>query len=88
MKDMNLLGLKVVDSVTGFIGIVTSVSYDLYGCIQAVVVPLVDEKGEIAEGRWFDTKRLQIIDSTPVMDVPKFDIEIPGGQSLPLQKRY
>ena len=88
MKDMNLLGLKVVDSVTGFIGIITSISYDLYGCIQAVVCPLANEKGELGESRWFDTKRLQIIDPKPVMTVPNFELEPPGGQTLPLQTRY
>jgi hypothetical protein len=35
---LKLLGTKVRDVVTGFVGIVTSVSFDLYGCVQAVVV--------------------------------------------------
>lgn len=61
-----LLGLKVKDKVTGQKGVVTSISYDLYGCIQAVVT---DTKGE---GKWFDVTRLIFKSLTPVMDAPDF----------------
>lgn len=60
------LGLKVKDKVTGQKGVVTSISYDLYGCIQAVVT---DTKGE---GKWLDVTRLIFKSTTPVMDVPNF----------------
>ena len=33
---LELLGQKVEDKVTGFRGVVTTISFDLYGCIQAV----------------------------------------------------
>ncbi len=33
------LGLKAEDMVTGFKGVVSTVSFDLYGCIQAVLTP-------------------------------------------------
>ena len=57
MKDMHLLGLKVTDQVTGFSGVVTSVGYDLYGCIQAIVTPqLKADATKLEESRWFDTK--------------------------------
>ena len=36
-KHLDLLGRKVEDKVTGIKGVVTSVSFDLYGCIQAVI---------------------------------------------------
>lgn len=68
--DLALLGLRVRDRITGFSGICSSVSYDLYGCIQAVIAPTVNEKGEIPDGRWFDIARLVVIDPTPVMNVP------------------
>lgn len=77
MNDLKLLGLKVRDRVTGFCGVVMSVSYDLPGCIQAVVTPLVDEKGEAKDGKWFDVTRLEVLDETPVMEVPgdRFTVE-------------
>lgn len=76
------LGLKVRDVVTGFSGVVTSISFDLYGCIQAVVHPVLDDKGQTPEGRWFDTKRLIATDRNPVMAVPTFAV-VPGGAEKP-----
>ena len=70
MNDLELLGLKVRDRVTGFVGVVASVSYDLYGCVQAVVSPLIDDKGKLEDGRWFDVSRLEVLDSVPVMKIP------------------
>lgn len=84
MKEhLKLLGFKVTDIVTGFSGFVTSISFDLYGCVQAVVQPYgLDKDGNSAKGQWFDTKRLTTTESTPVMPVPDFGI-VPGGQELP-----
>jgi hypothetical protein len=88
MKEhLKLLGCKVCDTVTGFAGVVSSISFDLYGCVQAVVTPGIDKDGKFVDGRWFDTKRLIVVDPTPVMEVPKFTA-IPGGQCLPDQNRY
>jgi hypothetical protein len=70
-KHVSLLGLKVRDKVTGFEGVVESVSFDLYGCVQAVVKPAAKD-GEIKDGRWHDIQRLEVIDSGRVMPVPSF----------------
>ncbi len=70
MKDLELLGLKVRDRVTGFSGIVSSICFDLYGCVQGVVSPPVDEKGALPDGKWIDTSRLEVLDASPVMEVP------------------
>ncbi len=47
-EHIKFLGLQVRDEVTGFSGVVTSMSFDLYGCIQAVVTPKVKEGGRSA----------------------------------------
>ena len=83
MRAMELLGMKVVDKVTGFKGVVTSVSYDLYGCVQAVVSPPIDKEGKRGDGRWFDTHRLKITSKKPVMPIPDF-VEIKGPAEKPL----
>lgn len=77
MKDLQLLGLKVKDRVTGMTGVVESIAYDLYGCVQAVIRPPVDEKGALSDGRWFDVNRLDILDAKPVMEIPgdRFSVE-------------
>jgi hypothetical protein len=70
---MKLLGLKVRDRVTRFEGVVSSVAFDLYGCVVAVVTPGLNEKdGKLEDGRWFDVKRLEILNSFPVMTPPTY----------------
>lgn len=83
MKEhFKLLGYQVRDVVTGFKGTVTTIGFDLYGCVQAVVTPPL-AKGETESiGRWFDTKRLVITGKKPVMKVPEF-VNVPGGASKP-----
>lgn len=48
-------------------------SFDLYGCIQAIVTPEVDKKGEKADSEWFDVTRLEVTDDKPVMELPDFE---------------
>lgn len=67
---IDLLGLRATDKVTGFSGTVTSVGFDLFGCVQVIISPPVDKEGKIPEGRWFDTNRLQL--GERVMPVPNF----------------
>lgn len=73
LKHLSLLGLKAEDKVTGFKGIIASVSFDLYGCVQAIVNPGMDSSGKLGEPYWFDVNRLKILDETPVMDLPNFE---------------
>jgi hypothetical protein len=84
MKEhFTLLGHKVKDYVTGFEGVVTSISFDLYGCVQAIVQPEKAPKiADLADARWFDTKRLKKLSAKPVMAIPTFET-VPGGQALP-----
>ena len=72
-KHMALLGMKVTDKVTGFKGVVVSVSFDLYGCIQAVVTPEASKEGKQEEARWFDVARLSVTSYAPVMDLPNYE---------------
>ena len=72
-KHIDLLGHKATDKVTGFTGVITSISFDLYGCIQAVITPPVDsKKGEYNSGNWFDVTRLNIPSNKKVMEVPEY----------------
>lgn len=77
-QHLNLLGLKVEDRVTGFKGVVATVAFDLYGCIQAVVNPGLDKEGKIGESAWFDVNRLKVTDDFPVMDRPDFVLPSPN----------
>jgi hypothetical protein len=91
-EHMRLLGLKVRDAVTGFKGVVVTISFDLFGCVQAVVMPPVffEASGEpkLEESRWFDVKRLEVTDDHPVMILPTFaDGTVDGGQDLSAVRR-
>lgn len=86
MKDhFKMLGMKARDVVSGFEGIVESISFDLYGCIQAALRPPRDMKkpAEWPDGRWFDIKRLEVIGKKPVMTVPNFALPEIGAAEKP-----
>ncbi len=72
-KHLNKLGHKVKDLVTGREGIITSISFDLYGCVQAVVTTEVTTNTEKPTNEWFDIARLKILSKKPVMKQPNFD---------------
>lgn len=69
---LQLLGFRGQDVVTGFAGVVSSIGFDLYGCVQAVLTPSVDDKGETKDGRWFDIARIKITSHERVLDPPSF----------------
>lgn len=71
-KHLDMLGLKVKDRVTGVEGVVASVSFDLYGCICGCLNRGLDKDGKPHDMSWYDIARLQVTDSTPVMDRPNF----------------
>jgi len=69
---LKLLGKKAKDKVSGFTGIVSCVSFDLYGCVQAVLVPQIAKDGTLKDGSWFDAKRLSVLNEAAVMPPPDF----------------
>lgn len=66
-----LLGLKGRDKITGYAGVITSVCFDLYGCVQVALNPPVDKDGKVPDGRWFDVSRVDVNDDR-VMASPTF----------------
>lgn len=85
-ESLNLLGLSATDRVTGFTGMVASISFDAYGCVQAILNPPMRD-GKLGEQFWFDVKRLQLGDR--VMPVPNYTIEFgkeQGGDALPVAR--
>lgn len=70
-RDFGMLGLTVKDKVTGFEGVVTSLSYDLYNNVHFAITPKSTET-DVFGGGWFDYERLDILSETPVMDLPDF----------------
>jgi hypothetical protein len=92
-KHLGMLGFKVEDKVTQFKGVVDSMSFDLYGCVQAGVNPGLDKEGIPKDCRWFDVARLKITSKTPVMEVPNYDYGIVadgkrGPASKPMMHKH
>lgn len=82
-----LLGFKVKDRVTGLSGVVTSIGFDLYGCIQAVVNPGLDKDNKPGETYWFDINRLEVLPSERVMPLPNYSFgPIAEGNKGPSEK--
>lgn len=71
---ISLLGRPARDKVTDFAGIVSSVSFDLYGCVQVALTPRQQgASAEVKHGAWFDIGRLDVdYDAERVMPVPDF----------------
>lgn len=87
-EHLKLLGHKATDKVTGFKGVITTIAFDLYGCIQAVVTPPTNETGKKENAGWFDVPRLEITSQEPVMPIPDFEkgYPIPQGKKGPAEK--
>ena len=73
---LSILGSLVQDKVTLLKGVVTSVSFDLYGCVQALVHPGIDKDNKLLNQNWFDFNRLELLSGTSkVMSQPNFEFE-------------
>lgn len=86
-KHFKLLGMRVEDKVTGMTGVVDSISFDLYGCIQAIINPGLDKNLKQMEARWYDIARLRVVEEGPVMSPPDFEFgSISEGKKGPADK--
>lgn len=82
------LGREAVDQVTGFAGIITTVSFDLYGCIQVILTPPIRANGEKQDGAWFDYNRLKInTQRARVLPIPTFSTPDRGPNEKPAHDR-
>ena len=84
---IGLLGLRMKDLVTGATGVVTSVTFDLYGCIQALLNPGLDDDGNPRDSNWYDVNRLTVADPRPVMDRPAFLSANRGPADKPIPRK-
>lgn len=88
-KHLSKLGKRARDVVTGQTGVIVSVSFDLYGCIQVVLNPGIDKDGKHREQGWYDIARMEITDEKPVMQQPAFEWtkdDISSGKKGPAEK--
>jgi len=84
-EQLNLLGLTVKDKITGIEGVVESVSFDLYGCVQGLVRPRVDKDGKAVDcPGWFDVSRFKVQKKKRVMELCDFVLDKgPAAKPIP-----
>ena len=66
------LGYRARDRVTGMEGVIVSVVFDLYGCIQVILNPGLDKEGKPGDSHYYDVSRLEFLSKKPVMDQPNY----------------
>lgn len=71
-KHIELLGYDAEDKITGFKGVIESVCFDLYGCIQVCLKPKLDKEGKIPDSYWFDVTRIKIKGTKCIVAMPSF----------------
>ncbi len=74
-KHLEMMGEPSTDRVTRFSGIVISITFDLYGCVQAGVMPHVDSDGKKRQGEWFDIARLITSSKTRTVQAPSYPVK-------------
>lgn len=71
-KYFDTLGRKATDKITGVDGVITSLSFDLYGCITCILTPHIKDNDKNIEAKWYDIQRLDIDYNDKVMHSPDF----------------
>jgi len=69
---IELLGMRGKDRITGFEGVIITVAFDLFGCVQVVLRPAQDKDGKLPDAHFFDVGRVEITDDARVMPLPNF----------------
>ena len=77
---LNMLGYKGKDKVTGYTGVITSTSVDLYGCLQVLLTTEIDENHEW-NCRWFDMNRIELISVDRIMEPQNKELYSDKGPS-------
>ena len=57
---INTLGLEAKDMISGFTGVISTVGFDVNGCVQAYLSPKIEKDGKLRDGAWFDFARLNL----------------------------
>jgi hypothetical protein len=71
---VDMLGYSAKDKVTKQCGVISSVCFDLYGCIQVLLTPLkVKNNIDIRPQGWFDINRIIITNKKRIMTHPSFE---------------
>lgn len=68
---LQFLGRQARDKVRGTVGHVTSVCFDLSGCVQVAIAPPVNADGKLPDVCWYDVQRVEVTGDR-VLELPTF----------------
>ena len=72
-------GLTGKDIITGFTGVITGACSYISGCDQFLLAPRANSSGEVKDGQWYDSSRVQIMPEHPRVELPQNLVnEAPG----------
>jgi len=74
---LEVLGKKGKDKISGIEGRISSIVFDLYGCVQVSLSQKVNSEGKVPDGYWMDFNRIEITDHERVLPLPEF-AALPG----------
>jgi hypothetical protein len=80
LSDYKTKKVEVVDSLTGFKGVITGHADYITGCDQYLVQP-ASKDGDWKEGRWFDQMRLEVVTTDAVAVELVDENELTGADS-------
>ena len=88
-KIFNKLGFKGVDRISGYRGVIESVSFDIYGCVQYLLRREVKDNDPNTDvAAWYDEKRIRVTGKQRVIKCDFKDLcEIKGPAKKPDDKR-
>ena len=80
-------GFTGKDIITGFTGVITGATSYISGCDQLLLAPRADEKGNVKDGQWYDSSRVQIMPEHPRVELPQDKVEEAPGpdKSAPIR---
>ena len=79
-----MLGFKVKDSVSGFVGIAVAEYRYINGCTRVTVQPKVDKEGKLPESQTFDEPQLIVLSKKQI----KGKTDTGGPEKYPDLRKY
>lgn len=70
LADMDMLGYRFRDRVSGATGVGTQISFDLFGCTEFALHTGLDKDGIPVAGFWYDISRMERLPDARVMQPP------------------
>lgn len=87
--NLEIMGYRASDKVTGFTGTIVGAIKYLTGCSQYLLQPDCDNNlNNLPEARWFDEGRVKLLSQEPVIKAEDLAAPINGADYAPPKTRH